>query len=492
MLKTLNDPRRRRTYAAALAGPLTALALVGPVLAPRTAHAQDEQRRIERLLTTTEEAALRGASSLSLTERTPIDVGGYASFVGLYLTDANDESVGLLQPELGLYARATIDNVHSFFVRARFQYRDFVEGDSFDGEGDKWSQPFIDRYWYEIDLTRAFAGDQADPNHSARLRIGRQFVDWGAGLALSETLFSVRPVVTVGRWSFEGLAGVTPTDESVVDFDSSRNRYNTHTERGFFGGRVAYRTPTNHELYAYYLRSQDYNDDPQHARATIVPGTFDFEYNANYFGVGARGSIGTALLYQAEFVYETGESQSDPLRTDQREEDISAFAARAVLTYLFRDKNRTRLEGELLIASGDDDRLVATDTVGGNLRGSDDTGFNSLGYVNTGLAFSPALSNIVSLRAGVSSFPLTDVNGFDQLQIGADLIISSKLDGDAPIDEPTDTSSYLGTELDFSVNYAVTSDLSLTARYGVFFGGDTITSEGDVRHFVFFGVTLTF
>lgn len=471
--------------------PRAAGLLAGLIIAAG-ASGQDEQRRIERILNQPEERASGAALSLSLTERTPIDVGGYASFVGLHLTDADDKSHSLWQPEIGLYARATIDDVHSFFVRARFQYRDFGDGDSFDGEGDGWTEPFVDRYWYEIDMTRAFAADTADPNHSVRVRMGRQFVDWGAGLALSENLFAVRPVMTLDRWSIEALAGVTPTDESVVDFDTSRNRFNRHTQRGFFGGRVGYRTAESHELYGYYLRSEDYNDDPQHARATIVPGTFDFEYNANYFGVGARGAFGTQLLYLAEFVYQTGESQSDPLRTAQRAEDISAYAARAQLTYLLRDSRRTRLEAEVLVASGDDDRLVSTDTIGGNLRGTDDNGFNSLGYVNTGLAFSPALSNLLAFRAGVSTFPFTDVNGFDRLQLGADIILTAKLDSDAPIDEPTDDESFLGTELDFSLNYAITSDLSLTARYGVFFGSDAITSEGDTRHFVFVGVTLSF
>lgn len=452
---------------------------------------QNEQRRIERILNQPEERAIGGPLSLSLTERTPIDVGGYLSIVGLHLTDANDNAHRLFQPEVGLYARATIDEVHSFFIRARFQYRDFGDGDSFDGEGDGWTKPFVDRYWYELDMTRAFARDTVDPNHSLRVRVGRQFVDWGAGLALSENLFAVRPVMTLDRWTFEGLAGITPTDESVVDFDTSRNRFNRDTARGFFGGRVAYRTPTSHELYAYYLRSQDYNDDPQHARATIIPGTYDFEYNANYFGIGARGSVGTSLLYLAEFVYQTGESQADPLRSFQRAEDISAYAARAQLTYLLRDKHRTRIEGEFLIASGDDDRLVSTDTIGGNLRNTDDNAFNSLGYVNTGLAFSPALSNLVSLRIGASSFPLTDVNGFDRLQFGADVLVSFKLDEDAPIDEATESDAYLGTELDFSVNYAITSDLSLTARYGLFFGGEAIAAE-DFRQFVFVGVTLSF
>lgn len=466
-------------------------ALLAVLCGSSFAHAQDEQRRIERILRPSDERALGGSLSLSLTERTPIDVGGYLSLVGLHLTDANDNAHRLFQPEVGLYARATIDNTHSFFVRSRFQYRDFGEGDSFDGEGDGWSEPFVDRFWYEIDMTRAFAADTVDPNHSLRVRIGRQFIDWGAGLALSENLYAIRPVMTLDRWTFDAVAGITPSDESVVDFDTSRNQFNTNTRRGFFGGRVAYRTPSNHEFYGYYLRMQDYNDDLQHARATVIPGKFDFEYNGNYFGVGARGSFSTSLLYLAEFVYETGESQSDPLRSVQRAEDISAYAARAQLTYLLRDKNRSRVEGELLLASGDDDRLVSTDTIGGNLRGSNDTGFNSLGYVNTGLAFSPALSNLVAVRVGGSTFPLTDVNGLDRLQIGADLLVSFKLDSDAPIDEATDPESYLGTELDFSLNYAVTSDLSLTARYGVFFGGDAITAA-DTRHFVFVGLTLSF
>lgn len=481
----------------------TLVLLSGVALAPAEALAQRQERRIERAIRTAEENyRLKVDTNLSLAERSVLDVGGFASFVAMHLTDANENSRRLLQPEVSLYARGVIDGAHSFFVRSRFQYRDYSEGDSFDERGDRWTEPFVDRYWYEFDYARAVAayeGRETDWNFN--VRAGRQFVDWGQGLTLSETLYSVRPTVSIGRFSLEGLAGVTPTDDSVVDFDASRDGFNADTERGFFGGLARYRTRTDHEFYGFVLWQDDYNGGDKPRAALDLDGdgvrdSVDFEYDSGYAGLGAQGSFSPQWLYGAEFVYEFGEGQSDPLRGTpagaQVEEDISAWAGRGVLTYLLKDVRRTRVQAELLLASGDDDRFVTTDTVGGNEPGTDDNAFNAMGYANTGLAFSPALSNIIVTRIGFSTFPFIESESFRQLQFGFDLLIHNKMDEDAPIEEPTSNDRFLGVETDFSVNYRITSDLALIARYGAFFPSDTIESSEDTRHFVYFGITLSF
>ena len=53
----------------------------------------------------------------------------------------------------------------------------------------------------------------------------------------------------------------------------------------------------------------------------------------------------------------------------------------------------SRGHNQTVAASGDGDRQLPTDTVGGNQSGTQDFAFNSLGFANTGLAFAPALSN---------------------------------------------------------------------------------------------------
>ncbi|MEQ9616453.1 MAG: alginate export family protein [Phycisphaerales bacterium] len=459
-----------------------------------TANAQSQERRIERAIRQAEgdeNFRVKVDTDLSVAERSTIDVGGTMSFAFLYLTDAAENSRTLLQPELSFYGRAIIDGGHRFFGRARFQYREFSEGDSFDGDGDEFTQPFHERYWYELD-TRALTEAQSGytPETNFNLRVGRQYIDWGAGLVLSDTLFAVRARWEDGPLSVTALAGFTPTDESFVDFDASRADFNEETERAFFGGRVNYKTEDGKDFYVYGLHQQDNNDDTRPTAAIALD--VDFEYNSTYVGVGSRGAITNKLLYEAEFVYEFGESQSDPLRGPQTDEEIQAWAARAVLTYFNNDRFDTRWQIEGVVASGDDDRFVSTDTVGGNQSGTDDTGFNAFGFVNTGLAFSPTVSNLALARVGVSGFPFRTTEGFERFQVGADLFFISKLDEDAPGDEPTTSDAYLGTEVDLFVNYRVTSDLAFSARYGMFFPGDAIARETEVRHFLFFGATLSF
>jgi hypothetical protein len=461
---------------------------------PGVAHGQqDTQRRIERAIRSADPAQrLKIDPSLGLTERSVLDVGGFLSTNYIYLTDSQDNSRRLFQPEVSLYARSVIDNAHTFFGRARFQYRAYSEGDSFDGDGDAWAEPFIDRWWYEFDLrqaTAAYEGETLEGNFNAR--VGRQFVDWGSGLTLSENLYAARLNFEFGRrFSLEGLAGITPMDESVVDFDASYDTYDEDVSRGFFGGLFRYRTRSAREFYTFILHQADFNDDQNPTIAAV--GDVNFDYDSTYLGFGATGSFTSTLLYLGEFVYEWGESESDPLRGDQNGEDIAAWSARGQLTQLLTDRGRTRLEFEAIFASGDDDRLTTSDTVGGNLRGTHDTAFNSLGFVNTGLAFAPSLSNIMTFRVGASTFPFPSAEGFEQLQLGIDLFALNKMDPEAPIDEDTSDDRFLGFETDVFANYRITSDLAVTARYGVFFPGAAIQTEKDTRHFVFLGMTLSF
>ncbi|HYE03807.1 MAG TPA: alginate export family protein [Phycisphaerales bacterium] len=482
--------------------PLAAIlpVLAGAFVLASPALAQDEQRRLERAARRLPDPAPGPASrpgSLSFTERAYLDAGGAATITGLWLDDSADNARRLIQYETAVYARGSL-GPHTLFARARARYRDFSPGDSFDGRGDRWVEPWLDLYWYELTL----AGDPATPGAGSAdlpgattfsVRAGRQYVDWAGGLALSENLYAVRPTLLLagGRLGFEALAGITPSDQSVVDFDASRAEFDSDTRRGFFGGLVRYRTTGADQVYAYVLHMPDYNTDTAARFGVLTPVNFDYE--ATYWGLGASGSLGPDWLYLAEAVYQTGHSMSDPLRTAaQTREEISAFAGRGQLSYLLGDPGLTRLEAELLLASGDADRQLASETVGGNLAGTDDHGFNSLGLANTGLAFAPSLSNIATLRLGASTFPLRQRAALDRLSIGADVLVFAKLNDDAPIDEPTRREAFLGLETDAFVNWRLTSDLSLSGRYGVFFPGSAILLERDTRHFVMVSVTLSF
>lgn len=466
---------------------------VAAVLAAAGWAGAQQDRRLERQLRTAEaDYRLIVDPSLTLAERTLFETGGFISLTYVNLQDSSQTSKAFTQYEASVFARASFDGAHTFFVRARFPYRDFDPGDSFDGRGDRWVKPFLDRYTYEFDYRRlAQANEGVRPDNNYNVRVGRQFVDWFGGLALSETLLAVRPSIEIdNRWSIEALVGVTPN--LTTDFDTSRASYLRSNRRGYFGGAVSYNTPSGEQFYFYGLRMQDYNTDNT-LRTPIVPVfNANFKYSTTYLAIGANGSLTNDLLYLGEFAYSLGESQSDPLAGTQSTEDVRAFAGRLQLTYLFRDERQSRLQFEGLFASGDSDRISPTNTVFGNLPGSIDSSYNALGFVNTGLAFAPSFSNLWTLRAGGATFPFRSEELFKELQVGADLLLFNKFTSRGGVEEPTADKMFLGTELDLYANWRLTSDLAFNVRYGVFFPGEAILSGRKPRQFVLLGTTLSF
>ncbi len=435
-------------------------------------------------------------TSLQIYERSLFEVGGYTSMTYVNLDDDQNNNRTLWQPQVTLFGRAIIDGAHTFFVRGTFAYQAFSPGDSFNGDGDQWVEPFLDRYWYEFDLNRAQTATGAQVSDvNANVRLGRQFVDWGAGLALSEVLYAARGSVSfqpqnLGTFSFEGLAGVTPPDEAVTDFDASRKQYDYDTMRGFFGGLLRYTNRSDHQFWGYVLYMPDFNDNST-PREPIGVSNVNFDYEAWYFSVGAEGAFSPQLRYLGEVVFETGESQSDPTRGPQESETIMAYAARGMLSWYFRDERDTQIYAETFLGSGDSNRLNTTDTIGGNQRGTTDYAFNSMGYSYTGLAFAPAISNVVVVRFGGMTTPFPGSGVLGGLQLGLDLNFTSKIDKDAPIEEPTEDEMFLGFEPDIVANWRLTSDLSLVGRYGVFFPGAAIESN-EPRQFIYLGVSLSF
>src|SRR5205823_8868133 len=98
-------------------------------------------------------------------------------------------------------------------------------------------------------------------------------------------------------------------------------------------------------------------------------------------------------------------------------DQIQAWAVDGRLDYLLPDERRTRLSAELILASGDDDRGTTSNTFGGNKPNTNDRAFNAFGLLNTGLAFAPAVSNLLAVRLGGSTFPLPDMGPLRRLQV---------------------------------------------------------------------------
>jgi hypothetical protein len=424
-------------------------------------------------------------------DRVLVDYGAYASTSFLSLDDPTGNTHQVNQYELVAYARVNLDGANEFFLRVHSLYNDFNSGDSFDGRSD-FVNPRVERAYYRFDLSKSMAAYHGQViNGNATLEVGRQFITWGNGVSLSESIDGIDLTLEHGAINLDVLAGVT--SDFVTDFDSSRPGFRNDTHRGFYGAMLGGRAGEQH-FYSYGLLQRDYN--PQIPLVSNGVST-RFGYNSFYLGVGVSGSITDNLLYGVEAVYEGGNTLSnsfDPTtlaQVAQERDRISAYALDSRADYVFADSRHSRAGAEVILASGDGDRLSTNTTLGGNRAGTPDHAFNSLGLLNTGLAFGPSVSNVAIIRLGASTFPMVNHNYFRQLQLGADLLFLNKLRQDAPIDEPTNVRNYLGTEADLYANWPIASDLTLSLRYGLFFPGSAIVSK-ETRNFIFTGLTYAF
>ena len=121
-------------------------------------------------------------------------------------------TTALREYDLVGYVRANFDGANEVFVRGRTQYNDYNPGDSFDQFGSHLVRPDVDRAYYKFDLAAAeSAYNHKQINGDFLFEGGRDFVYWGNGLVMAETVDGVMPVVTVGNLSLATVAGVTPT-----------------------------------------------------------------------------------------------------------------------------------------------------------------------------------------------------------------------------------------------------------------------------------------
>lgn len=480
---------------------LPAVTMAQPALPQRSQNQVDRfERQLEEMQRDTR---VKANVDIPADQRLLLDFGGSFTFSFASIDDTSAINHLLWQYNVTTYARANLDNVHEFFIRGSATFRDFAPGDSFDGKGDDWVGPNLDRAVYRFDLRQYLAAYEGEvvPYHMSA-SIGRQLVHWANGLVLSEQLDG--GVFTVGYDALKVDILASTTRQSITDIDASRPNPSGDTERDFFGAIARYQLGEKHRPFIYGVYQGDRND--QIARTDTIGGvpitTSDFEYDSWYIGVGSEGSLSDRLLYGVEFAYQGGNSMSSPFTVSnagvvsavpQTSEDINAWALDMRLDYLFTDANNTRLSAEVLLASGDRDRLATSDTLGGNQSGTSDNAFNAFGLVDTGLAFAPRVSNLVMLRLGASTIPFPTSSWFRRMQVGTNVFIYHKLYTSAPISEATTDDSYLGVEPDIYVNWQVASDVSLGLRYGVFFPGTAIIGGGnDPRHFLFTSLTLAF
>lgn len=444
------------------------------------------------------DSRVRVNNSIPPDERLLIDYGGYFTWSYLSLDDSDNNNHGLRDYQLVAYLHLNYDGANDIFLRARTDYRDFDEGDSFDGYGSRLIDPDFDRAYYKYDFGKAASGQTGKVGEGdVIVEGGRDFVYWANGLTLAEILDGGQVDLTYGQAAAQFIAGVTPT--RTVDFDSSRPAFDHNTRRGFYGALGTVQVG-DQKPFIYGLIQRDYNNASNYAESIQGPIDTRFNYNSYYLGFGSSGAITDKLSYGVESVFEFGNNLSNSFMASglslipiaQQRDSIYAYAWDARLDYLLEPVHQTRLSGEMIAASGDADRGTTSNTFDGNTPGTQDNSFNGFGLLNTGLAFAPNVSNIIALRLGGATLPLPEVPQFKRLQVGTDMFFFTKFQKDAPIDEPTNKKNWLGVEPDIYANWDITSDITLAVRYGIFFPNGEAFPTDKVRQFFYSGITFAF
>ncbi len=441
----------------------------------------EKQRRIfeEKLkaLEETERKILEGE------DRLLVDYGGWINFrYDDYRDDDNDSSAEdsldyTTSLDTRLWMKATLKppqgaaykNEHSLYVRLKDLHIDSrpeeING-GYDHDG-----PHLDYLYFTIDLRPSW------------LEIGRRYFSVGQGIAYGNLHDGIEFRAELEFWTLRAIVSHTLPHEDNID--TSVPEGDKNGDRFFYGAEATYLGVSNQGIYGYILvqrdNSPEYPDDPLQ----------DYTYDSEYFGLGAQGKIIATMHYWAEVMKETGESR---VFGSNEKKDVNAWGLDLGITYDLDVHSHPNFTVEYAYGSGDQDRTSVTDTAGGNISG-DDTNFLYFGYLPAGYAFSPRLSNIHFIKAGVLLKPLEKYPLFGNFSLGIDYYRYYK-DKDAGAVSDADaglSDKDLGSEIDVNINWQILSDLSCSLEYGHFRPGNAFPDTADDSEDYFsFGVTITF
>jgi hypothetical protein len=388
------------------------------------------------------------------------------------------------QLDLRLWGQLVFDDVHRVYARLQMTHTNFAPGDSPFSWNQDLEGPNLDQGFYELRLSRALQKYWGvDPQGTdIRLTLGRQFVEFGNGLALSQTLDGGTIDIETGRWKLRGLLANTNRHSLNIDHSTV---VDGHQDRLFVGFQVDYLGLSGHQPFFYFFSQEDHTDEEP------VSMIQEFQYDTRYLGFGSTGEIVQNLRYSTEAVFEFGHGYDTGAGPRN---DVRAFAFDQLVEYFLmpESKHQPVLSAEYAVATGDRDRQVATDTLGGNAANNDNA-FLGFGYFNTGYAFAPTFTNLHIVRLGARAKPLPGVDCFKDLEVGVDFFSFMKQKINGPISDfrANVNSRELGNEVDIYANWKICSDLSAMVRYGRFWTGEAY-ADGEKRDYIYAGLIYSF
>jgi len=307
------------------------------------------------------------------------------------------------------------------------------------------------------------------------LKIGRRYFGVGQRVAYSDVHDGAEIYLSLPKGSIKAFVSrALPHEENI---DTSIPGYTKESDRYFYGLEYTYSAIPDQSLYGYLVIQRDCTDespdDPIH----------DFTYNSEYFGLGAQGKAAAGLNYLAEIIRETGKSF---VYDTNEKSDVDAWAGIFGINYDWQAYSHPSLSLRYAFGSGDSDRLSVTDTQNGNISGEDNN-FLYFGYIPTGYALFPRLSNLHLYKIGISFKPMENSPLFKNLSLGIDYYRYYKDKSTGGIYDPdaTESDDDIGSELDLTLSWQILSDISCWVQYGHFYPGDaySITANDSEDYF---------
>lgn len=460
------------------------LLLVGIFLfpAPCVSQTTEDLRRIEEKAR--QDLERTEAAILEEEKRFVLDYGIWINHLYSDFTDDDNDPVALdttdttFASDQRLWVRATLrppatgslGNEQSVYLRVKNKNTWRTPADA-NGNHDQ-NGPHLDYGFLSLNLQPFF------------LQLGRRLYGVGQGIAYSNLHDGAELAASFAQWSWAGLLTRTLPHEDNLDLSVPGGKKSGRTFAGLEGKYIGI---PNHGLYGYALFQRDDGEERPTDAAQ------DFDYDSDYFGLGSEGKLLANLRYAAEVILQRGKSFTSS--TNQRR-NIRAWGMDVSMTYDAQLPTQPTLSAEYAFGSGDSDRTNVTDTVSGNSSGLD-TNFLYFGYLPTGYALSPRLSNLRMYKMGVALKPMEKVRRLNLkgLSVGLDLYRYEKDEPKGGIfdSQASNEDREVGHELDLTLSWPILSDLALAVEYGHFWPGSAYPDPtNDSAEYFSVGVTNTF
>jgi hypothetical protein len=382
------------------------------------------------------------------------DAGGIGRATFINFKSSSRSYIALWADQLRVWGRVQFYNELDFYIRFKTSRLDFRSGDTTQGDHHSRSDAKLDLGF--------FAYGQPSRGDSYRATVGRYYAVAGQGLVFAKVLDGARVNTRIKALDVTAYGG-----RSVESDDHPNPAFPAGGDSAFavWGLQVNYLGLGRHIPYYGRVVVRDQTEK-------VVRTNQYFEQNLSFHYAGLRGALTPDLRYSTELVYGAGRISSFA--------EVRHHMALMSRAFLFNLQWATPddwgvVQYDYKRGTGDSDRGSVTEigTRNGSRIGGTDSNFFYMGYTDSGLSYSPRLSNIEVQHAGWT-YRIEDEEADQEHQISLDFYNYRRLKkAGAVYDSTTDfPKRYLGSEFDFTYQFKPLSNVSIISRVGLFLPGE--------------------